>query len=492
MTDFRFVLRILRRSPAFFVVATATLGLGIAANTAMFSLFYQVLLRTLPVPDPRSLVVFHSDPPNLPGGVSSDNGETVFSYPMYQRLRDGLRAFQGVAARSGDSVQIGVDGAADRGRAEFVSGNFFDTLQVRSQIGRLLTPSDDTAPGANTVAVISHDFWERRFGLHASALNRTILLNGHAFTIVGVAQAGFRGVLAGDTPDLFVPISAKLLLAPNWTSYDKPDMQWLTVLGRLAPGMSRERASAELQPVFAAVMRDHIQQAGVKGQSARSRLLAKHAELRPAAQGLNQLEQQWKNPLFVLLGMASLLLLIACANLANLLAARASNRAREIGVRIALGATRGRIVRLLLIESGILALTGTVLGIAFAPVLNRMLLQISAGGRTGRLGVKRAEPAGSGLLSGADDGSSGAMRSGSGHPGYAIGLTSVGRARQFRRPCFGWNPQAAGCRTDCAVIDIAGLRGSIFAQSLEPDREQFWIPCGAGADVLCERRDERL
>ncbi len=374
MADLRFVLRLLRRSPGFFLIATATLGLGIGANTAMFSLFYQVLLRSLPVPEPQRLVVLHSDPPNLPGGASSDNSETVFSYPMYRSLRDGAHAFEGLAARSATSVQLGVEGVADRGRAELVSGNFFDVLKVRPRMGRLLNAADDTAPGTNRVAVLSYDLWERRFGARSSVLNQTILLNAQPFTVIGVAPSGFRGVLSGDNPEVYLPISAFSLIRPGWNDYERPTSQWLTILGRLGPGITRQKASAELEPLFASIIRNHVEGAKVKSQSYRALLLAKRVQLRPAAQGLNELEREWRNPLFVLLGMASLLLLIACANLANLLAARATNRSREIGVRLALGATRGQIVRLLLIESAALALAGTVVGIALAPVLNRLLL----------------------------------------------------------------------------------------------------------------------
>lgn len=217
----------------------------------MFSLFYQVLLRTLPVPEPQRLVVLHSDPPNMPGGTSSDNSETVFSYPMYRQLRDGLhRSFEGLAARSSDSVQVGVDGSADRAHAEVVSDNFFDVLQLRPRLGRLLTTADDGAQGANPVVVLAYDFWERRFASHASALNRTILVNGQAFTIVGVTPAGFRGVLSGDSPDLFLTNSAKVLITPGWNNYERPGSQWLTIIGRLKAGTTREVAAAEVQPLF--------------------------------------------------------------------------------------------------------------------------------------------------------------------------------------------------------------------------------------------------
>src|SRR6266567_4647810 len=198
-SDLRFALRNLRRAPAFFCLAVASLGLGIAANTAIFSLFYQVLLRSLPVKQPEQLVLFHSDRPNMPGHSSSDNDETVFSYPLYLQMRES-RSFQGVAARSSTAVQMMVDGVAERGHAEIVSGNFFDVLGIRARNGRLMSPSDDSVRGGNPVVVLSHEFWQRRFGGSAFVLNRTIQLNGLPFAVIGVSPEGFRGVLAGDSP----------------------------------------------------------------------------------------------------------------------------------------------------------------------------------------------------------------------------------------------------------------------------------------------------
>lgn len=321
-SDFRFALRMLLRAPGFFCLAAATLALGIAANTAVFSLFYQVLLRNLPVPAPERLAVFHSEGLRLPGGSSSDNRETVFSYPLYLRLRDGSRSFQGIAARASAPVQIGFEGASERGRAEVVSGNFFDVLGVRPHLGRLLSPADDSVRGGNPVAVLSFDFWTRHFGASASALDRKILINGQPFTMIGVAPEGFRGVLSGGTADLFLPISMMAAISPGWNHFDNPGAQWLTILGRLGPGISREAATAGLQPVFATVLREHIEQLAVRSEHARLVLAARRIELRPAARGLNELERQWRRPLFVLLGMVFLLLLIGCANLANLLMAR--------------------------------------------------------------------------------------------------------------------------------------------------------------------------
>ncbi len=245
--DILFAFRSLRRAPAFFALAAATLALGIAANTAIFSLFYQVLLRSLPVRQPERLVTLHSDPPKLPGSSSSDNDETVFSYPLYREVRDS-RSFEGLAARSGAPVQMGVEGAAERGHAEIVSGNFFDVLGLRAPVGRLLGPSDDAVRGGNPVAVISHDFWTRRFGASASVLNRSILVNGQPFSIIGVAPRGFLGILAGESPDIYLPISMRAAITPGWNNFDRADSAWLTILGRLAPGVSRQRAAAELAP----------------------------------------------------------------------------------------------------------------------------------------------------------------------------------------------------------------------------------------------------
>jgi predicted permease len=381
--DIRYALRTLRRSPGFFAVAVATLALGIAANTAIFSLFYQVLLRTLPVREPERLVALHSDGPDLPGSTSSDNFETVFSYPLYLRLGQRCRAFSGLAARSSAAVQIGVEGSAERARAEVVSGNFFDVLGVRPSLGRLLSPADDSTRGGNPVAVLSFDFWTRHFGASPTALGQKILVNGISFTIAGVTPEDFRGVLSGSSPAVFVPISMKAALTPGWNGYDRPREQWLTLLGRLAPGVSRAQAETELQPLFAAVLREQVEQIGVRNERARQRLAAKRIVLRPAANGLNELERRWRSPLYALLAMVAMLLLIGCANLANLVMARAVNRVREIGIRLALGAGRLRVLRLLLVETLLVAIAGSLCGLLLAPFLTRGLLYLMPQGAIG-------------------------------------------------------------------------------------------------------------
>ena len=369
-----FALRSLRKAPVFFLLAVTTLGLGIAANTAIFSLFYQVLLRSLPVHEPERLVVLHYDKPTLFGSSSNDTNETVFSYPFYLSMRDN-RALDGLAARSSSPLQMMIDGAAERTRAELVSGNFFTVLGLTPRLGRLFTPADDSVRGGNPVAVLTYDFWMRRFAASTAVLNRTILLNGQPFTIVGVAPEGFRGILAGVDRDLFVPVSMMAALTPGWKGFDEPGTQWLTLIGRLAPGISRESARAQLQPLFSSAIRVDMDRANATKEE-RARFEHKRLELHSAANGLNSLERSWRQPLYVLLAMVLLLLLIGCANVANLLMARAVNRSREIGIRLALGAGRARVVRLLFTESILLALIGTLLGVALSLVLTRGIIRM--------------------------------------------------------------------------------------------------------------------
>src|SRR6188768_1979023 len=231
--DALFTFRSLRRQPGFFAVAVCTLALGVASTTAVFSLFYQVLLRTLPIPSPRELVVLHADGLDLPGGRSSDNFETVFSYPMYTRLRDGSPNWQGLAARSSTSGQLVVDGAAERVRVEIVSGNFFQTLQLTPFAGRLFAPSDDTVRGGNAVAVVSHGFFQRRFGGQNTIIGAKISVSGQPFEVIGVAPERFRGILTGNDPEVYLPISMRASLTPGWNNYDRPTSRWLNILGRL-------------------------------------------------------------------------------------------------------------------------------------------------------------------------------------------------------------------------------------------------------------------
>ncbi len=377
LADLRLAFRSLRRSPVFSLAAITTLALGIAASTAIFSLFYQVLLRSLPVSSPEQLVILHYDPPQLPGNVSSDNSEVVFSNPMYRGLSDALpkAEFQGLAARGSEPAQLTGESRSARVTVELVSGNFFSVLGLHPEVGRLLVPSDDgPTPGAESVAVISHAFWLEHFGADESAVNRRIQLNGQAFTIIGVAPAEFSSLIAGRRVDFFAPIVARPLLSAGWRGLTSLNSQWLTVFGRIQPNVTRERALASLQTVWKSLLRSEIEQLDITAADRRARVMAKNLELRPATQGLNELEAQWRKPLDALLAMVGLLLLIACANVANLLVARGLARRREMAVRVAMGANRWRLLRQNLVESWLLAGVAGILGITLAVASLRALL----------------------------------------------------------------------------------------------------------------------
>ena len=374
--DLRFAARSLRKSPGFFLLAVVTLGLGAAATTAIFSLFYQVLLRSLPVAEPERLVALHTEL-GLSGRTSKDNYESVFSYPFYTGLRDDSKGFQGLAARVSSRVQVESKGQAERASAEMVSGNFFEVLGVHPGLGRLISASDDTAGKPNPVAVLSFDYWTKHFGNQASVLNQSLTLNGNLFTVIGVAPEGFRGIHSGDAPDLFLPLTTKGLLDPEWSeAFTSRTTHWLTVFGRLAPGMDRRQAEAALQPVFASNVRESIRALKITNTPKIQELESKRPELVSASQGLNELEKEWREPLLVLIAMAGLLLLIGCANLANLLLARGLNRSRDTAIRSALGASRGRIASMLLAESLLVAAGGVILGLALTPLLTGGILRL--------------------------------------------------------------------------------------------------------------------
>lgn len=376
LEDLRPSARSLFRNPGFLIMAAATLGLGIAVNTAIFSLFYQVLLRNLPVSEPSRLVLFHAPELRLPGWRSADNEITVFSYPMYQALRDQAHSFDGIAGRTSDSLQLEANGQADRVLGEWVTGNFFDVMRVRPAAGRLINASDDVPGHGNPVAVLSYGYWKTHFGRRLDILNQNVRLNDGVFTVVGVAPEGFRGLLTGESRDLFLPLNARIIASPDWQWLKGPDRQFLTIVGRLAPGQKRTSAEADLAPIFTNTLRQQETQLKITKPRVRQRLERARILLLPASKGLNELERQWRKPLLVLSAMVGLLLLIACANLANLMLARGVNRAREISVRMALGARRARIVSLIVGESMIVAALGAVAGLIAGPLLTEGVLRL--------------------------------------------------------------------------------------------------------------------
>jgi predicted permease len=380
--DLVFSLRTLRRSPLFTTVAVLSLALGIGANTAIFSLLDQVTLRSLPVNDPQRLVLLHAEY-NASGSSASDNNETVSSYPMYRDLRDSDPAFSGVIARMGAGVTIARQGAAEQASAEMVSGNFFQVLGVGAAMGRVLTPQDDGAPGANPVIVLSHSYWTAKCGSNPDVLNQTMTLNGHPTVVIGVAEARFHGIRPGGTPDLYVPISMQKVVRPTWNALEDRSFRWLNVFARLKPGMSLSQAQAATNVTYRAILEADPARSGMHDPKERGEFLNSKVQLKPAAQGINGLGEKFGTPLRVLMAMVGLVLLIACANVANLMLARAAGRQREIAIRLALGAGRARLLRQLLAEGLLVAIAGAALGLLMAywstAALIRLLPQGFAG-----------------------------------------------------------------------------------------------------------------
>ncbi len=382
--DLRFALRTLARSSLFTAVAVLSLALGIGANTSIFSLLDQVLYRSLPVRDPKSLVVFHVDD-HSSGSSSSDNNQSVFSYPMYQDLRDRdrNRVFSGVVARAHAPVSVSWNGQTERARAEIVSGNLFEVLGVSAVLGRAFTPEDDGAPGAHPVVMLSHDYWVRRFAGEPGVLNAKVAINGHPMIVIGIAPAGFRGVLSGDNPEVFAPIAMKREITPTWDGLTDRQTRWLNILARLKPGVSPEQAQAAVQIVYRPILEAQVKQFPERSKRADRLILNQKLELQPAAQGINQLRQEWEKPLVALMALVGLVLLIACANVANLLLARAASRRREMAIRLALGAGRSSLLRQLLIESLVIALAGGLLGLLVSAWTTSALLRILPADATG-------------------------------------------------------------------------------------------------------------
>jgi len=383
--DLRFSIRTLRRSPLFTVVAVASLALGVGANTAIFSLLDQVLLRSLPVRDPGRLVLLHTEY-DAPGSSMSDNFESVFSNPLYRDLRDRNAAFDGLVARGSGRVTVGFRGGAEPARAETVSGNFFQVLGVGAEVGRVLTASDDGAAGAHPVVVLSHNFWATHLGGGPEILNQSITLNGLPMLVIGVAAANFHGIMPGSAPDLYVPLSMKHSITPTFDALEDRRTRWLNLIGRLKPGYTMARAQSATDAVYRAILESEV--AGIRNDigsgKERDEFLNHRAQLRPAAQGINNLRRSWEKPLEALMGMVGLVLLIACANLAGLMLARASGRQKEIAIRLAIGASRWALVKQLLVEGLLLSIAGGALALVVAGWSVDALVRLLPGDATGQ------------------------------------------------------------------------------------------------------------
>ncbi len=362
LQDFRYAFRNLRRTPLFTAVALVSLGLGIGATSAVFTVADQVLLRRLPVEHAGELLVLESPGP-ASGLVMGDN---LFSHPMYVDLRDHNESFAGLAARFATPLNLTYRNRSEQVQAEIVSGNYFATLGLATVLGRGITPDDDRTPGAHSVAVVTYDFWKNRLGGNRAIVNQVLLLNGHPMVVIGVTAPGYRGFDLGSRTDVLVPAMMKAQMTPTWNGLDDRRALWLQLIGRLKPGIAAAQARALLEPYYRALLAMELPGTGFRSESDRRGFVAKPLLFAPAARGVSSFRDQAAAPVTILLVIVALLLLIACANVASLLLARAVGRQREIAIRLAVGASRFRLVRQLLAESVTLSLAGAALGLLFA------------------------------------------------------------------------------------------------------------------------------
>ncbi|HLK18339.1 MAG TPA: ABC transporter permease [Bryobacteraceae bacterium] len=372
--DLKFVLRSLGRNPSLVAAAVLSLALGIGANTAIFTLTDQILLRTLPVKEPRQLVLFQWAGQFI--GGTTRGYEDAFAYPAYAELRDANPGvFSGIAARYEDTVDIADKGVAQRGVAELASGNYFDVLGVKAAIGRIFTPAEDQVKDSEPYAVISYEYWQRRFGGDPQVLNRSIEVNGHPMTIIGVAERGFTGFEAMSPADVFVPLAMKTVVTPTWDDRARRNSIWLRIFARLTPGTDVRTAQSAMSIPYHSVLQNDLTGVGAP-QKNWKRYLANRLYFTDASKGFGGFQELFGKPLYVLLAMVGTLLLIACVNVANLLITRAAARQKEIAIRLSLGATRGALIRLVMTESAMVAAVAGLLGVLIAMWLTSLLVGI--------------------------------------------------------------------------------------------------------------------
>lgn len=383
--DVRYGLRMLSKHPGFTAIAVLTLALGIGANTAIFSLLNQILLRQLPVKNPGELSLLRSPGPKS-GHVWSDGDDSeIFSYPLYKGLAKNTSVFDGVIARYSFSASISNHGQTDLGSGELVSGNYFQTLGVGAAVGRVLTSEDDVVPGGHPIVMLSHAYWAQHFGADAGVLNKTILVNNTELTIVGVVQAGFAGIQVGQTPNLFVPMMMKGQMTPIRNGLDDWNDSWLAILARRKPGVSLKQAEAGINAEYRPLLEQQLATIKRWDEKKRQTFLNKKIVLSSGAQGRTTLQRDSGPALSALFAMAALVLLISCTNVANILLAQGAARQREFAIRTALGAGRGRVMRQVMAESLLCAFAGGALGLVIGVWLMDLLTRavVSEGGIRG-------------------------------------------------------------------------------------------------------------
>lgn len=369
MLNIKFALRTLFKTPFVTTIAVLSLAFGIGANTAIFSLFNQMLLKPLPVTAPHELVNLVAPDPK-PGSQSCNQAgdcDAVVSYPMFRDLEKSTDVFAGLAAHRAFGANLSYQGQTQNGEGMLVSGSYFPTLGLAPALGRLLGPGDDATVGGLPVAVLAYDYWQTRFGARPDVLSATLIVNGQSLTIVGVAPPGFNGTTLGSQPRVFVPITMRGLLDNNFDGFENRLNYWAYAFGRLAPDVTIETARTALQPKYRAIISE-VEAPLQRGMSdaTMERFRNKPLVLEPGYRGQSSVHEEASTPLQILFGVTAIVLLIACANIANLLLARSAARAGEMAVRLSIGASRTKLIGQLLLESCLLAVIGGAGGLVVA------------------------------------------------------------------------------------------------------------------------------
>jgi putative ABC transport system permease protein len=378
--DIRYAVRQLTHAPGFAATVIITLALGIGANSAIFTIFDQVILRMLPVQKPKELVRFNWTGA-FSGSMSAFGGDSknYFSYPMYKDLRDHNSVFSGVLAADRAGVGVSWHDQAENQDAEIVSGNYFDLLGLKPVVGRLLMSSDVTQKGADPVVVLSYAYWKTRFNASPDVPGKAVLINGHPFTILGVAPEGFHSAIDGYSPGVFLPITMNEIAMP-WTTprndFTNHNSIWLTLIARLKPGVSREQAETSLGPLWYALRAQELAARNSASPHFKESFMKTHLSVIDDSTGFMPQHADLRTPMMVLMGMVGVLAAMCAVNVATLLLLRAAGRVREISMRYALGAARSRIISQLLIEGATLGACGAVAGVLISPIIARTLVSM--------------------------------------------------------------------------------------------------------------------